>query len=70
MYHFTILYSVYVPPKLHLTRISQTKQNTSVSNACIGFGKPDEVLNDESERNINLLLITTIYHQTVGHDKL
>ena len=29
-YHFELLYSVCVPPKLQLTRMSQTKKHTSV----------------------------------------
>ena len=30
-YHFELLYSVRLPPKLHLTRISRTKKYTSLS---------------------------------------
>ena len=44
-YYFELLFSVCVPSKLHLTGISQTKKYTSVSNACIGVGKPDEGIN-------------------------
>ena len=44
------------------TRISLTKKYTSGSNACFGVSQPYKVLDDESERNISLLLTTTIYH--------
>ena len=33
---------------------------TSATHACIGIGKPDKVLDYESERNINQLQATTI----------